>query len=101
MGIESRIKRAAFGLFLALASTGGSTAAKAQMPGYNGYNQSQRIWRQMDLCKRQAWKEHPDYTREGSAQRDQAVKHCLNAGHAPPMSPFAPRDQQEQSGVSR
>jgi len=46
----------------------------------------------MDNCKRQAWKQHPDYTREDNAKRDEAVKLCLQANSAPPLSPLAPRE---------
>lgn len=71
------------------------------MPGYNGYNQSERVWKRMDNCKRQAWKQHPDYTREGNLKRDEALKHCLKASNAPPMSPLTQRAPQERSGSSR
>ncbi len=102
MSIHRQSRRKAFGAFVLLAMAGGmATAASAQMPGYNGFNQSERIWKQMDFCKRQAWKEHPDYTREGSAERDKAVRHCLEARNAPPMSPSTPHNPQEGSSTSR
>jgi hypothetical protein len=85
---------------LALAA-GGISAARAQMPGYNGYNQSQRVWNRMDACKRQAWRQHPDYTREDSLKRDEAVRRCLAANDAPPVAPLTPSPPQERSGASR
>jgi hypothetical protein len=102
MVIQHRTRRKAVGALVLLALTGGvASPASAQMPGYNGNNQSQRVWHQMDYCKRQAWKEHPDYTREGRVQRDASVKHCLEARNAPPVSPLTPRESQERSGSSR
>src|SRR5258708_2442035 len=65
-------------------------AERAQLPGYNGHHQSEHVWSRMDNCKRQAWKQHPDYTRESNAKRDEVVKHCLEANNAPPLSPFDP-----------
>ena len=89
-------------MLVALALIGGSAAgASAQMPGYNGYNRSQRVWNRMDACKRQAWKEHPDYTREGSLQRDEALRRCLALNNAPPAAPSTPPTPQERSGSSR
>ena len=87
---------------VALALTAGSiSAAGAQMPGYNGYNQSQRVWGRRDACKRQAWKQHPDYTREDTVKRDEAVRRCLAANNAPPAEPRTPPVPQERSGSSR
>jgi hypothetical protein len=44
----------------------------------------------MDNCKRQAWKQHPDYTREGNAKRDEAVRNCRGANNAPAgLAPYA------------
>ena len=80
---------------------GSASSASAQMPGYNGNNQSERVWKRMDDCKRQAWKQHPDYTRDGSLKRDKAVRQCLAAGTEPPVSPLTPPAQQERSGSSR
>jgi hypothetical protein len=89
-------------LVTALALLGGNIAgASAQMPGYNGYNQSQHVWNRMDACKRQAWKQHPDYTREDSAKRDEAVRRCLALSNAPLVAPLTPPAQQERSGSSR
>jgi hypothetical protein len=55
----------------------------------------------MDSCKRQAWKEHPDYTRAESLKRDEAVRRCLALNSAPPVAPLTPPAQQERSGSSR
>ena len=89
-------------MLVALALLAGAIpSARAQIPGYNGYTQSQRIWTRMDNCKRQAWKQHPDYTREDTAKRDEAVKHCLEANNMPTISPLTPHEPQERSGSSR
>ncbi len=47
------------------------------------------VWRAMDNCKRQAWKQHADYTSEGDAKRDQALKQCLEAQNLPPLAAVA------------
>jgi hypothetical protein len=94
--------RGAYPVLVALALASGSiSTASAQMPGYNGYNQSQRVWNRMDACKRQAWKQHPDYTREDSLKRDDAVRRCLALNNAPPVAPLTPPPSQERSGTSR
>lgn len=64
----------------------------------NRFQESERVWKSMDNCKRQAWKEHPDYTPEGSTQRDQAVRRCLDASNLPPVAPQSPP---ARSGSSR
>ena|SRR5713226_4854969 len=56
----------------------------------NKFQQSNDMWKRMDNCKRQAWKQYPDYSNEGSAKRDQAVKHCLQATNLPPVAPQSP-----------
>ena len=89
-------------MLVALALLGGGVAgASAQMPGYNGYNQSQRVWNRMDACKRQAWKQHPDYTQAESLKRDEAMRRCLAQNSAPPATPSTPPAPQERSGSSR
>jgi hypothetical protein len=95
-------RRRAYPLLVALALAGGSiSAASAQLPGYNGQDQSQRVWNRMDACKRQAWKQHPDYTRADSLKRDEAVRRCLALNNAPPVAPLAPPAPQERSGSTR
>lgn len=69
----------------------------AQLP--NKLNQTHNAWKMMDYCKRQAWKEFPDYTPEGSAKRDQAVKNCLNSAHLPPVVPPGPPGASPKSGA--
>jgi hypothetical protein len=103
MGLDRSYRRRAYRVVVALALLGGAMPpARAQLPGYSGHKQSERIWSQMDNCKRQAWKQHPDYTREGNAKRDEVVKHCLEASNTPPVSPLTPGSrQQERSGSSR
>ncbi len=89
-------------LLIALAVAGGfAPAADAQIPGYSTHNQSVGVWRRMDACKRQAWKEHPDYTRDDNLKRDQAVKRCLEANNLPPIAPLAPQPPDASSGSSR
>ena len=85
---------------LALA-IGSISPARAQMPGYNGFKQSEGVWNRMDACKRQAWKQHPDYTRADSLKRDQAVRRCLALNNAPPVEPETPPAPQERSGSLR
>jgi|SRR6185312_7443006 hypothetical protein len=85
---------------LALASSSISSAS-AQLPGYNGYNRSERVWNRMDACKRQAWKQHPDYTHADSLKRDEAVRRCLALNDAPPVAPLTPPAPQERSGSTR
>jgi len=101
MGHDRR-RRRAYAVLLALSLAAASMpTASAQMPGYNGYNRSQRVWKQMDACRRQAWKQHPDYTREDSLKRDEAVRRCLALNNAPPEAPDTPPTPQERSGTSR
>ena len=64
--------------------------AHAQQP--SKLKQSETVWKGMDNCKRQAWRQHPDYTREGNAKRDETVRNCLGANNAPPISPLTPRE---------
>lgn len=95
-------RRKACRVLVALALAAGATStASAQMPGYNGFTQSQRVWNRMDACKRQAWRQHPDYTREDGAKRDEAVRRCLASNNAPPVAPETPPAPQERSGSSR
>jgi hypothetical protein len=73
-----------------------TTDVQAQQP--NKLQQSETVWKAMDNCKRQAWRQHPDYTREGNAKREEAMKLCLRASSAPPIAPPTPR---ESSGSSQ
>ena len=99
---DHRRRRKACAMLIALAAAaGGVSPAGAQMPGYNGYNQSERLWKRMDDCKRQAWKQHPDYTRADSLKRDEVVRRCLALNNAPPEAPQTPPAPQERSGASR
>lgn len=82
-------------------AAGTASPASAQMPGYNGFKQSEGVWNRMDACRRQAWKQHPDYTRADSLKRDQAVRRCLALNNAPPVEPETPPAPQERSGSSR
>ena len=65
-----------------IAASEGRAQLRNQMP------ESEKVWKTMDECKRQAWKEHPDYTPKAKDERDHAMKLCLQAhGSAPPVSP--------------
>jgi hypothetical protein len=79
-------------LLVVLIALCGVTASEvhAQMP--NQLKQSESAWKGMDNCKRQAWKQNPDYTHEGNAKRDEAMRLCLQTNHAPPISPLDPRE---------
>ena len=95
-------RRRAYPVLIGLASICGSVSvAQAQLPGYNGHDRSERVWNQMDSCKRQAWKQHPDYTQAESLKRDEAVRRCLALNNAPPVAPLTPPAQPERSGSSR
>src|SRR5690348_15846964 len=95
-------RRKACQVLVALAlAAGDASITSAQMPGYNGYTRSERIWNRMDACKRQAWKQYPDYTRADSLKRDEVVRRCLALNNAPPVVPETPPAPQERSGSSR
>ncbi len=64
---------------------------QAQQP--SKLRQSETVWKGMDNCKRQAWKQHPDYTPDSNAKREEAMKLCLQANSAPPISPLTPRER--------
>jgi hypothetical protein len=81
---------AALGMLCALAAS----EVGAQLP--SKLKQSEEVWKGMDNCKRQAWKQYPDYTPEGHAKREHAEKLCLNTGNLPPVAPPGVR-----SGSSR
>src|SRR5258708_37300849 len=59
-----------------------ASAVHAQQP--NALHQSEAAWKTMDKCKRQAWRQYPDYTREASAKREVAMTQCLRPSNAPP-----------------
>jgi len=73
-------------LLVALSTLGGVAASDVHAQQPNALKQSEAVWKTMDKCKRQAWKQHPDYTREGSAKREEAVTQCLRSSNAPPVS---------------
>lgn len=95
-----RLARGAL-LLVALTADAFVSDAGAQMPGSNSYNRSLAVWNRMDVCKRQAWKQHPDYTPDGNAKRDRAVKQCLEANNLPPTAPLTPQPPAASSGSSR
>ena len=80
---------------LALAAPG---AAQAQLGGGSTVKGSDAVWKQMDDCKRQAFRKFPDYTAESNAKRDNAVKQCLAASNLPLLPPLSPG---EGSGSSQ
>jgi len=79
-------------LLVILAAVCGIAASEVHAQQPSELKQSETAWKAMDNCKRQAWKEHPDYTREGSARRNKAMRLCLQVNHAPPISPLDPRE---------
>jgi hypothetical protein len=79
-------------LLVALSAIYGVAASDVHAQQANTLKQSESAWKGMDNCKRQAWKQHPDYTREGNAKREEAVRLCLQTNHAPPISPLDPRE---------
>jgi hypothetical protein len=72
--------------------------AAAQIPGYNPWKQSQSTWKLRDQCRRNAFRQFPDYTAEGNAKRDRAEQRCLESYNLPTSPPSPPH---ESSGSSR
>jgi hypothetical protein len=70
-------------ILLALAA-GGAHAASTQG------NTVAAKWKSADKCTRQAQTAFPDYTAEGNAKRDAALKACLDASGLPPREPLSP-----------
>jgi hypothetical protein len=85
-------------LLIMLSALCGAASSEAQAQQSNPLKQSESAWKAMDNCKRQAWKQHPDYTQEGSAKRDEAMRLCLQVNHAPPISRL---DQGQRNGSSQ
>jgi hypothetical protein len=54
------------------------------------YQQNERIWRQMDACRLQAQRQHPDWTVEDAKARDRATQLCLMSQNLPPVRPLGP-----------
>jgi len=63
--------------------------------------QSERVWKKMDDCKREAWKQNHDYTAEGVAARDRVLRYCLEAGNLPPISVEPPANHMGLPSASR
>jgi hypothetical protein len=87
-------------LLLVVAACLPIAAARADMMG-DEFKRNSSVWRNNDLCARQAFKQFPDYTPEGNAKRDHAMQQCLAATPAPPRDstnpkPAAAPDQQPQ-----
>ncbi len=85
-------------LLVAIGAAWAQVPAEAQIPGYNPWKQSETVWKQRDICRRNAFKQFPDYTPEGNAKRDRAEQRCLESNNLPTPPPQAPR---ESSGSSR
>lgn len=81
-----------------IGATCAAVPAEAQIPGYNPWKQSESVWKLRDICRRNAFKQFPDYTPEGNAKRDRAEQRCLESNNLPTSPPQAPR---ESSGSSR
>jgi hypothetical protein len=79
--------------FIILSAICGVAASPVHAQLYNKQKQSDTVWKGMDDCKRQAWKQNHDYTPEGNAKRDEAMKHCFGMSNAAPrISPLKPRE---------
>lgn len=76
-------------ILLALALTLAATAVVGPQRARADAQQTQSfaIWRQMQLCAKQATKQFPDYTPEGNAKREVARQECLRANHLPVTEP--------------
>jgi hypothetical protein len=79
-------------LLITLSALYGAASSEVHAQQPNTLQQSEAAWKAMDNCKRRAWKQHPDYTQEGSTKRDEAMRLCLQVNHAPPISPLDPRE---------
>jgi len=64
----------ATGLVLAAA------AAQATQPG----QVTLKNWKAADVCAKKAQQASPDFTAEGNAKRDAALKQCLEQNNLPP-----------------
>ncbi len=65
-------------------STGTPTGA---IPGTNPVARSQYAWKAEDNCAKNAARQFPDYTAEGQANRDRALRLCLAENNLPPRTP--------------
>ena len=48
--------------------------------------QSVETWHRQNLCAREAFQRFPDYTPEGNAARDKAIRACEARHHLPPRA---------------
>ena len=46
-------------------------------------------WKAADKCAKQAQAAYPDYSAEGNAKRDAALKNCLNGSNLAPRQPLS------------
>ena len=83
-----------------IAALGTAAVPEARAQYSNRFKTSVAIWHAMDRCKRNAWREHPDYTRADEAARERSVKQCLATANLPP-DPLSAGEPQPRSGSSR
>jgi hypothetical protein len=79
-----------------VAATCLSTVSLAQIPGQNVWKESESVWKLRDDCRRNAFKQFPDYTVEANAKRERAERQCLEANNQPYT---APRAQSNNKGA--
>jgi hypothetical protein len=70
-----------------IAATFLSIDGLAQVPGQNLWKESEGVWKLRDNCRRDAFKQFPDYTVEANAKRESAERQCLEANNLPYTAP--------------
>ncbi len=75
---------------LGIIATSGAGAQQPLTHMPSPQQQSENAWKRMDNCRREAWRQYPDFTPDSNAKRDQATRRCLNEGNLPPLAPQSP-----------
>jgi hypothetical protein len=78
-------------LVVIAASCIAASESRAPLWGYSPWKQSESVWRLMDLCRRNALKQFPNYTPEDNAKRERAERQCQQANNLPYVSPQSPQ----------